>query len=342
MSTQSVEASLLRCDFAMNVQANTSDGAPVSIAATIVVAPLVAGPRTVCFAFPGGGYTKAYFDLRHPELDGPSEAEYHARRGLVFIACDPYGGADSTRLDVSELGLESTAAAVDAAVCDTLGLLRAGRLHDDLPAMEIGAVVGIGHSLGGMQLIAHQARHSRFDAVAVLGWSAVHTTIPTPGQDLAPHSAGPAGAETLDEAWAGPLVDDVSHLRYAYHWDNVSAVLVGEDMGVGFPTRTASVLPAWISDTFPPFAAICMSPGVVAAEAAAIAVPVFIGAGQRDVVPELHAEATAYAASTDVTLVQIPRTAHMHNFSPHRELLWCRLQAWIDELATCLRPLDRD
>jgi pimeloyl-ACP methyl ester carboxylesterase len=74
-----------------------------------------------------------------------------------------------------------------------------------------------------------------------------------------------------------------------------------------------------------------MAPGVVADEAAAIAVPVFVGAGERDVVPCLAGEARAYAASTDITLYQLGRSAHMHNFSPRRALLWRRLQAWFGE-----------
>jgi pimeloyl-ACP methyl ester carboxylesterase len=291
--------------------------------------------RVVVFAFPGGGYTKEYFDLRHPELDGPSQAEYHAARGVVFVACDPYGGGDSTPLPAGVTSLEATSRIFHQVVRDTIAGLRTGTLVDGLEPLDIAVTVGIGHSLGGMQLIAHQGGHGTFDAIAVLGFSAVHTRTPTPSGDVAPHGEQPPGTgEELDAAWAGPLVDDIANLRYAYHWEDVSPALVAEDMGAGFPTRTAKVLPPWISQTFPPFAADCMAPGVVANEAAAIEVPVFVGAGERDVVPSLADEARAYAASTDITLYRLGRSAHMHNFSPQRAVLWRRLQAWFGEISS--------
>lgn len=305
-----------------------SAGVPVELAATLVAAPDAPGPRLVCFAFPGGGYGRTYFDLHHPELDGPSQAEYHADAGVVFIACDPYGGGDSTPLPPEKCDLEATAAAAHVAVCDALERLSAGDLVDKLGPIEIAGCIGLGHSLGGMQVIAHQAGHRTFDALAVLGWSAVQTQLPTRDGALTPHHTDAADG-ALDEAWAGPMVDELAHLRYAYHWEDVSPVIVREDMSVGFPTRTAETLPPWITRTFPPFAAICLAPGVVAEQAAAITVPVFVGAGERDVVPSLHAEAAAYSQSRDVTLVELSHSAHMHNFSPQRQLLWLRLQSWL-------------
>jgi pimeloyl-ACP methyl ester carboxylesterase len=300
-----------------------------AIAATLVAEPTTPGPRSVCFAFPGGGYTRAYYDLHHAELEGESQAEFHAGRGIVFVACDPFGGADSTPLPPERLSLESTADACDAAVGAALDGLRDGTLVDWLAPLDVGACFALGHSLGGMQLLAQQARHPRFDAIGILGWSAIHTVMPGTSGALAPHHDG----ESLEDAWAGPMVDELAHLRYAYHWDDVSPVLVREDMGVGFPTRTAQTLPPWISRTFPPFAAICLAAGVVAREAAAISVPVFVGAGERDVVPDVRREAAAYPSSRDITLFELPRSAHMHNFSPQRQLLWERLQVWFEGLS---------
>ena len=71
-----------------------------------------------------------------------------------------------------------------------------------------------------------------------------------------------------------------------------------------------------------------ITPGVVAHEAAAIASPILVAAGERDVVPDLRAEAGAYAACTDLTLVEIPTMAHMHNMAGTRQLLWDRLHRW--------------
>jgi len=308
-----------------------SDGHPVVLAATALADPEATCQRIACFAFPGGGYTRHYYDLQRPELQGPSQAEYHAHAGVVFIACDPFGGGDSTPLAPTRLDLEATARASAHACEAAVEALRSGSLVDWLGPIEVSTRVAIGHSLGGMQLIAHQARHASFDAIGILGFSAIHTQLPgAPGSAVDVLAPARTDAGTLEEAWAGPMVNEIAHLRYAYHWDDVPPTLVAADMAVGFPTRTAEVLPAWISRTFPPFAAECLAPGVVAREAAAIRVPVFVGAGQRDVVPDLQAEAAAYGLSPGVTLFELPRSAHMHNFSPQRVMLWERLQTWID------------
>jgi pimeloyl-ACP methyl ester carboxylesterase len=65
-----------------------------------------------------------------------------------------------------------------------------------------------------------------------------------------------------------------------------------------------------------------MTPGAVNEEAAAIDVPVLVGSGERDTVPDPWLEPTAYRSSSHVELVVIPRMAHMHNFAHTRALLW--------------------
>ncbi|MER7877184.1 hypothetical protein ABTY63_27070 [Streptomyces solisilvae] len=310
---------------------DVSDALPgptqAEVAATIWADPSVPGPRLVAVAFPGGGYTRAYYELDSPELDGPGQAQFHAEQGWIVVACDPLGGGDSTPLDDELIGLEASAHAAHLVTEAVQGQLAVGTAMTSLKPCEVGTRVGIGHSLGGMQLIHQQAQHRSFDAVAVLGFSAIHTIIPTPDESaLAPHDAGASVAD----AWSGPLSDDISHLRYAYHWEDVPSALVAADMSVGFPVRTAKSLPPWICSTFPPFAAFCMSPGVVASEAAAIDVPVFLGAGERDVLRDVRTEPAAYRGTRDVTVHEVPRCAHMHNFSPQRGVLWHRLQRWGD------------
>src|SRR6202021_30966 len=93
--------------------------------------------RVVVFASPGGGYTRGYYHLRRP----PSP--------LVTLA--------------------ARAAAADLAARHVLGRLRTGLLRSDLRPLSVAAAIGIGHSLGGMQLIHQQAAFQTFDAMAVLG-----------------------------------------------------------------------------------------------------------------------------------------------------------------------------
>lgn len=302
------------------------------LAATLTLPSDTSGPRVVLVAVPGGGYNRHYYALEHPDLDGPGQAAWHADRGVVVVSVEPLGGGDSTALAPEQCDLESTARVVDGAVRRLVKDLRAGSLHDDVAAIDVSRVVGLGHSLGGMQVVTQQGHHSTFDALAVLGWSAIQTVVPTADGTgyLAPHSHD---GDDMGSAWSGELSEESSHIRYAYHWDDVPQAIRDEDGAVGFPTRVVDELPMWITRTFPPFAAIALVEGVVGEPAARIDVPLFLGAGQRDVMVDLRNEPQAYRAATDVTLFEVPRCAHMHNFSPQRELLWRAVQAWIEGLA---------
>jgi alpha-beta hydrolase superfamily lysophospholipase len=73
-----------------------------------------------------------------------------------------------------------------------------------------------------------------------------------------------------------------------------------------------------------------MTPGAVAAEAAAIEVPVLVGCGERDTVPDPWMEPSAYRGSRDVAVFVVERMAHMHNFARTREHLWERLDRFAD------------
>ena len=71
-----------------------------------------------------------------------------------------------------------------------------------------------------------------------------------------------------------------------------------------------------------------VAPGAVALEAAAIRVPVFIGVGERDVVPDPWAEPKAFKSAADIQLYVCPRMAHMHNFARTRAQFWARIHNW--------------
>ena len=73
-----------------------------------------------------------------------------------------------------------------------------------------------------------------------------------------------------------------------------------------------------------------LKPGVVAGQAAAIAVPVLIAQGERDVVPHPRDEPAAYSyPPTHVTMVRIPAMAILCITSPRtREQMWRAIHAW--------------
>lgn len=292
-------------------------------------------PRPVAlFASPGGGYTRHYYDMQPPGHAGYSQAEAHVRQGTIFISYDHLGVGGSSTQHLREYTVAQLAAANDAAVREVAARLQCGRLSDALPPLPGLTRIGIGQSMGGCVTIVMQGRHETFRAIAPLGYSAIHTVLPQ--RDAADRQRGldhhaaigarDVGAISVEEASQG-VVDFV----YPFHWDDVPADILAADMEGGYPLRKTA--PAWGSLTVPPCAVTMMTPGVVAAEAASVKVPVLIAMGERDVCPDPHAEPSAYAGSRDVSLFIAPRMAHMHNFASTREQLWTRIESWSRRIA---------
>jgi alpha-beta hydrolase superfamily lysophospholipase len=305
---------------------------------------LDAAPVT-CFAFPGGGYCRRYFtfDMPGSSIAGHGgQAGWHAARGWIFVAIDHLGTGDSTLVNTDRLAYEDFARVNAATVEAVSARLAEGTLADGYPPVERGVRLGIGQSVGGCLLIVAQAHHETFDGIGVLGSSAVHTVVPTrPGTPPLLMPWMPRGSDLADPvvlnraAMAAPAAPagDEHPFTWAFHYDDEPADVVAEDLAA-MAFDGGAPLPPWRSATFPMCAVAMTSPGTVAAEAAAITVPVFVGVGERDVVPDPWIEPKAYKSATDVSLFVCPRMAHMHNFALTRERLWNRLHAWGDGVAT--------
>jgi pimeloyl-ACP methyl ester carboxylesterase len=100
-----------------------------------------------------------------------------------------------------------------------------------------------------------------------------------------------------------------------------------------FYTRGGDV-PPWGSPTCPGLRAWVLTPGVIAAEAAAVDVPVLLAFGERDVTADPWMEPKAYPAASDITLFVCQRMGHMHNFAGTREKFWARIHSWGTWVAT--------
>jgi hypothetical protein len=295
---------------------------------------VAADPPIVCFGFPGYGYSRGYFTFDMPGSADGGEAGWHAARGWIFVACDHLCvGESATPSSRGALTLEVLAAANHATVTEVLRLLADGAVDDALPPVREPTVLGVGQSMGGCLTVVQQAHHATYDAIGVLGFSAFHTVMWMPPG--APDNGvayflrnsravvSSPGAGTLS-----PVPDEsgLSSLVPGFHYDDVPREVVVADM-VDYPTRGGDV-PVWGSATGPTCSIWMASPGVIAAEAAVISVPVFVGVGERDVVPTPRDEPRAYSRSPDITVVVCPRMAHMHNMASTREQLWRRLHAW--------------
>ena len=161
----------------------------------------------------------------------------------------------------------------------------------------------------------------------VLGWSGIYTNFPAPGGSRITWALPPRNT-TLRDAYAtlhDMELPNLEQYRYAFHWPGDEPALVEPDMAQYPPgpnvVRGDDRTP-WGSSRSPAITLVTMTEGVVAAEAAAIDVPVLSACGERDLVPDPWAEPTAYRRSNDVAIFVVPRMAHMHNFASTRELLW--------------------
>jgi pimeloyl-ACP methyl ester carboxylesterase len=309
----------------------------------------------VCFAFPGGGYSRRYFSFEVPGSGGVGgQAQWHARRGWVLVACDHLGVGDSTVPDPDVLEYETVARANNAVVVAVMARLNAGDLTAGFPAIGDAVKLGIGQSMGGCFTIVLQAHHRPFDAIGLLGFSATHTVVPSPpgtvgstmpwiarNSDLSAPLV--LNAEELAEVPVEVPVEDLAQAAadgsmpaehpwsWAFHFDDEPRDLVATDMAATAP------LPSWRSATIPACSIKMVAPGTVATEAASIKVPVLIAVGERDVVPDPRMEPKAYARATDITVFVCPRMAHMHNFAGTRERFWERIHSWGDGVARLVR-----
>jgi len=260
------------------------------------------------FALPGAGYSRRYFDLRLPGHDNYSQASYHVARGSIFVAMECAGSGESRVSHEEEIDFATIAVFHNLAVSRICRLLREGGVDGSLPAIPSFRKIGLGQSLGGAVTLITQAEHRTFDAIGVLGASALHSVLPQP--------EGKAGSEDGEIDWV-----------YAFHSDDTPRDIVEFDFSGGYPER--KTVPPFGTDRIPVCTFDLLSgPGVLTGYAERVDVPVFIGLGDRDTCPRPQAEPSAYRSCHDVSLFIVPRMAHMHNFACTRERLWHRLDGW--------------
>jgi pimeloyl-ACP methyl ester carboxylesterase len=323
-------------------------GIPMETAATVFLPDgELSDPPVVCFAFPGGGYCRRYYSFDMPDGSGGGEARFHCDRGWIFVACDHLGFGDSTIPAGNTLDYENIARANDATVKAVMQKLEQGTLLDGYTRVHGATTLGIGQSMGGCFTIVAQGQLATFDGVGILGYSGIHTVVPSrPG---APAAVWPwvMRGSPLDNpkilnqaalaAAAGPKLGGQKDLAAAassgehpftwcFHYDDEPAEIVALDMGAA--SGTGAPLPAWRSATTPLCGLYMVAPGTVAIEAASITVPVLVAVGERDVVPDPWMEAKAYKSAGDISVFICPRMGHMHNFAHTRREFWQRIHSW--------------
>ena len=259
----------------------------------------------------GGTYDRRYYHIEIPGHPGYSMAEYLARRGSIVLVLDHLGIGESSRPAVqSLLTRDVVATANHSALQQAYRKLAAGDLAPRLSPLADFAKIGVGHSLGAMQIVTQQARFGTYDRICVLGYTAVGVHFDAGGRKV----AAPVGVFADVEAPDYTLAERAP-LRRVFHWDDVpDAVLRADD---ALNVETPRLLGAQ-----------SITQGIITEDAAIVTAPVFICLGERDVSVDARAEPGCYAASNDVSLLILPHSAHCQNFASTRQIMWDRIQWW--------------
>jgi len=309
------------------------------------------GRPMICFAKPGGGYSRGYFTA---DLPGPvkgAQADWHAERGWIFVSVDHLGVGGSSLHEGPKLDYTTVAAGNQAAEAEVLRRLAAGTLAEGFPKVADPLKIGIGQSMGGCMTVIQQGRYHGYDGIGVLGYSAVHTHPPVrpgtppivapwiPRDTLLKTPLTVLNAQALAEGMPRDAVRSETGphpMTWGFHYDDVDQALARADLerfaGGPPPYKTDQPAPfPWASLTRPgAVAQSCLTPGAIAPEAAAVRVPVLVAMGERDVIPDPRGEVRAYLSASSVDTYICPRMSHMHNFAGTRELFWRRIETWAD------------
>ncbi len=284
-------------------------GEAPTLSAWLFVPPTLdpAQPQQLTVCIHGGGYSKRYFHIDAAGVEGYSMARHFADRGIIVMAIDCLGSGESAQAEAAgNIVWETLAHAHHNAVTHLLGALAAGTLAPPIPALPHLSTIGIGHSLGGMLVALQQARYRSFDRIAVLGWSNLGINLPAD-----------ARIATLDVT--GTYAFGSKALRREFHMADVPAEVLAT-------TAERENLPVSLA-----LAAQAADRAAVAAAVAAIEVPVFLGFGEKDTSSTPRGEPGCYKGATDITLFILEGSAHCHNFSSNRVLLWDRILHWLSE-----------
>lgn len=285
---------------------------------------------------PGGFLSRRYYDLDPGGGADYSFAEAMAARGFLTLAFDHLGTGESTRPDPPEggyaLGVEALAAIQDHALERTLARLAVGDPEAGLPPIACATSVGVGHSMGSVLSVEHQALARPHRALVLFSF----TTRGVPrflGEDQRRYAGDPDRARReLGE-------------------------LARRSFGTPYPERANDSGPdrraAFGVGTAPPFAEellhgaatnllglpglLSMIPGGYAPAAEKIDVPVFVLVGDHD----LH-DARGLREELPNAPVVATRTLadcwHCHFVANDRAAIWREVADWIEETLAPERP----
>lgn len=304
----------LSFDVTAALPAEVTGGLPTQIAAWLFLPDDLAllGARPVTMVLlAGGSYDKRYYHFEVPGREGYSCAEYLAARGNVVLLADHLGVSGSSRVpDQKKATRQIVAQAMHAAARQFHERLAKGTLHPSLPALPDFVRIGGGHSMGAMMTTIQQALFESYEAIMFLGYTADGVHMTAQGQKF-------RAATQIEGIRDFPdyTSNDRAPLHEGFHWDDVppDVIAIDDSLAVETPSEIGVV---------------SIRTGIIREEAARIAVPIYYCNGERDVSPDLNAEAAYFPNCRDLLLHELPRSGHCHNFASTRHELWKRMDRW--------------
>lgn len=283
-------------DMMLDVTSATGLASKTEIAATLHLPDgMEQQPAHLIFTIHGGGYSRLYW---HPPFadDSYSFASWFTRHGKAVLAIDMLGMGQSSRPEPESSLSGAIIAAAHAEALRQIVAQWGGPV----------SVTGVGHSMGGMMVIAQAAAHPAMDRVAVLGWA--NQPMILGDTDVASLQAGliPSGYIATPRA----------PMRTLFYAEDVSYALIEAD------EAHASLTPATLGRE-------ALTPGIVHDAAARIAVPVLVVQSAIDTSPAPDRETAYFSASPAVELHILENAAHCQNFAGTRTEHWARLNEWI-------------
>jgi pimeloyl-ACP methyl ester carboxylesterase len=284
-------------DMMLDVSAASGLGEQIQIAATLHLPDdMPQGRVHLIFALHGGGYSRIYW---HPPFadDSYSFAHWFAAQGKAVLTIDMLGMGQSSRPEPES---RLSPAIIAAAHADALAQVVA-KLDRPLN------ITGIGHSMGGMMIIAQAAAHPAFDRVAVLGWA------------NEPMVLGDTDVATLQAGLipSGYLPTPREPMRKLFYWPDVPRDLIAAD------EAHASTTPACLGRA-------ALTPGIMHKASKQIRVPVLVVQSVIDTSPSPAKEPAYFERAPSVELQVLEDAAHCQNFAGTRAKHWAALNDWIN------------
>jgi pimeloyl-ACP methyl ester carboxylesterase len=284
-------------DMMLDVSAAAGLGEPIQIAATLHLPDdMPQGRLHLIFALHGGGYSRIYWNPPFAD-ESYSFARWFTDRGKAVLTIDMLGMGQSSRPEPES---RLSPAIIAAAHADALAQVVA-KLDRPLD------VTGIGHSMGGMMIIAQAAAHPAFERVAVLGWA------------NEPMVLGDTDVATLQAGLipSGYLPTPREPMRTLFYWPDVPMDLIAAD------EAHASTTPACLGRA-------ALTPGSMHEASRQIRVPVLVVQSVIDTSPAPDKEPAYFAGALSVELQILEDAAHCQNFASTRTTHWTALNDWID------------